>query len=201
MTNSLLERADRLYEEDDYIGARDAYRQVFLETEPTLQQLNRLHFVEEQEALLFLRKLLLIYPDSTTLKEHLASYRSGKMSPGLNVDRYSDLLQSGDLDEEKKERIRLERFGDNLRSHPPDNELLFEDFTYFWNIAGDGVSQSQARRMVINLIAKNLFDISGVSFLARVLQGDIEEDVRRIISSKLETIRALQNYGDVSRNP
>jgi hypothetical protein len=194
MTRTPFTKAEALFEQYDFSGARQSYMDASLATEPTDADLTNLFLAEKYEKLSFFRELCDLYPGALHVLLAAADYEAeaGQLSQALAL--YGQLLDWQELSEKDKAKVRLHRFGANCKRSGPDVDTLAADFTYLWNVSEDSVrSTHEMRQLLLTILFKEANHARFMPFLEGLVERRaLDEEAKAFIRAKIGLIERLE---------
>ena len=186
----MLNKANEYYEQDRFTEAREAYRQAFLQKEPTKAELSFLQISEQYEKLEYLRHLRTLYPESKTMlfEETMCMVEIGFTTQVRT--RLDTLLSDIEVNSKEYVNLRRRRYWWNSRRASPDMDILYDDFRFLCE------SGEPERSHVIKQILYALSFRVALPFLEKILNEFIHPDeaVYPVIQAKIAYLRLLNNY-------
>jgi predicted Zn-dependent protease len=189
-----FQEAKARLEKSDFAGAREAYRQCFIESAPGLVGLSQLHVAEEWDPVSFRIKLCERYPDSQVLRAELASAYLRIRRPHQALDILKELVAKTRASNTRLPLL-LTRFRAALAANAYD--IASDDFAEIWR---SGETHRPARLLRRSLLKElsTLGDPRSAPFLKKIEAHFPDEPaLLRYIAAKGQELRALEQLLDL----
>jgi len=185
----LYNKAALLYDKNQYLAAREAYRDAAQHSEPSRDEVYKLSHAEKSAWLDVLWQLREAYPSSLAIQTALAkcATRVGRDNIAINV--YSRILRDFELSELERFHIHIGRLEANSvytrKIYKP--ELFILDALYIWELG----NKFNAVFRLANILSR-IHGISSVETLEQLKEKfNSDELISQLIDRKIDELHIL----------
>lgn len=189
-----FQEAEARLEESDFAGAREAYRQCFIESPPGLVGLSKLLVAEEWDSVCFRIKLWERYPNSSRLKAELASAYLRIRRPRQALDILNELVAKTRASRTRIPLL-LTRFRAALAAHAYD--IAGDDFSEIWRAGETHRPALLLRRSLLKELSALGDPRSGPFLKSLEARFSNEPPLLQYIAAKWQEFRALERLLDL----
>lgn len=194
MDGHMLPAANEAYDQNKFDEAISLYRQLFLEREPSEEELSQYDTSVKYADLLFLKMLRDLYPTSVQVRlaEANSCQKLGNFERAISI--YTEVLEDQDLDQKLRCRVTLLRFMANSITRLRRDDLFVEDLFYLWHLEKEQKRHVQIRKILAYQIAMKLELSAGVSLVEKLLANEeLPNELKALLEIKQQEIEYLKN--------